>query len=756
MEEKSGGGVEKMEKGQLTGQTQAGGGEMERGGKGGEGKTLWLLIGVAYIFSLLFHLYTLHFLVGMEQFYWNGVPLSNNPDGYFFGAGSQKILYGLHQFNPRLANPWHYGLMVLGAGLVKFFPFLNLDQLMLYLPPIISSLVVIPIILIGRLYGRIEWGFLASLVASIGWSYYNRTLLGYYDTDMFSAMLPMFILYFLLKGLREENLSAFFAGGVTIALYPYFYDQGYSIIYAIGLITILYLFLKYRFQNPFVYQVIIYLALGMLGGVPWWIKVGLLLLFHYGVMGSSLRERIDQIGVKSWGIIAFALLLLSLYTGNMVGVILHKVLGYTSTEIGVKGLKFLNVNETVREASQIPLWLVFNRIIGSSIGIIFAILGYILLVWRWREFIIALPLWGIGFFSIVGGLRFTVYAVPIAGLSGVYFFLWLGEKLFSRPQSRLVTGLAGTLLLLLPNITHIIGCCEKNPKLINGMMKIYPLPDVPYFSEPLFTNKEIGVLHKISQISSPKDYGITWWDYGYYIWYYSNINTLIDGGKHNEDNYIVSKILLTHNPYLTANLSRLAVETYIKSGYKKVTDTLFYKNGKPIDVEAFLEKVGSPDYTPPKKSVDVYLIFPEKMTNIYSAISMFSDRNLKSGESFAGGRTLIPVPLRELPTGEIIVGGNGLVDLKNGQLLLVNPKGEVVKRVPLKRVAILGKEPQIAQYPHSGLNLLLSGTLRRGWLMDDYYYLSQGVQMGLLKKYDPNLFELVIDNPRMRVYKLKR
>ena len=56
------------------------------------------------------------------------------------------------------------------------------------MPAIISSLVVIPIILIARLYNQTLWGFFAALLGSIAWSYYNRTMAGYYDTDMFSAI----------------------------------------------------------------------------------------------------------------------------------------------------------------------------------------------------------------------------------------------------------------------------------------------------------------------------------------------------------------------------------------------------------------------------------------------------------------------------------------------------------------------------------------------------------------------------------------
>jgi hypothetical protein len=35
-------------------------------------------------------------------------------------------------------------------------------------------------------------------------------------------------------------------------------------------------------------------------------------------------------------------------------------------------------------------------------------------------FLVALPLIGIGIFSLWGGLRFTIYAVPVAAISAIY------------------------------------------------------------------------------------------------------------------------------------------------------------------------------------------------------------------------------------------------------------------------------------------------------------------------------------------------
>ena len=70
--------------------------------------------------------------------------------------------------------------------LIKFFPDLSIEKLFLWLPVYLAGLVCVPIILIGNLYRCVPWGFGAACLAGIAHSYYNRTLAGYYDTDIFA------------------------------------------------------------------------------------------------------------------------------------------------------------------------------------------------------------------------------------------------------------------------------------------------------------------------------------------------------------------------------------------------------------------------------------------------------------------------------------------------------------------------------------------------------------------------------------------
>ena len=696
---------------------------------------------LAYIFVFAFHLYWVYWAHNISEFYWHGQLMINNVDGYYFGSGAQRILDGLHLDNPRLDGIWHYGLAVVTAYASKFFH-ISIDSVMLYMSAIISSLVVIPIVLIGKLYKNIDWGFLAALIGGIGWSYYNRTLAGYYDTDMFSASLPMFILYFLLKAIKDKSILYTLIAGITVILYPWLYDQGLSIVYGMGIMAFIYM-VVFHFKDEFTYKFIIVFAVSLLTIDPI-IRIALLAVLYFLFKNKEFN-------LKDLQIVSIISVLVFFYTGNVFGIILNKVFSYSTSTTSYDTLKFLNVNRTVSEASHIPWNIVFDRIMGSSLGLVIAVFGYILLVKKYKEFIIALPLWGIGFFAFVGGLRFTVYAVPIAAISGIYFFIWIINKLKKdNIKQKVLILVGGTLFLIAPNITHIVGCCEKS-ELLSSIKKIYPLSSYPYLTPTTFKKSEVKVLDELRKKSNDKDYVITWWDYGYPIWYYADVNTLIDGGKHNEDNYIVSKILTTQNPYLAANLSKLAIKTYVDTK-KTVATQLFLKDKKAIDVDNFLDKVGSKEYKSPTLNRDVFVMFPYRMFNILPTVQAFSNRNINTGavyknHFFYKGRVAkrgkylfvknIPIDLSKA----IIKLGRNNVPIKEFDFVAYDRKGKL--EVKQQRVR------------ENGLNVIILKSYGEAIIVDDFYYNSSFIQMFVFEHYNHQLFEPVVLNPLMKVYKVK-
>jgi len=690
---------------------------------------------LAYVFSFLIRMIWVWQFKDNPDFYWNGQLMINTNDGYFFASGAQKELFGLHADNPRVFGMWDYGVIFFTTLFAKVTPF-SLETIILYMPAVISSLVVVPIILTARLYGKVWWGFFAALLGSIAWSYYNRTMTGYYDTDMFSAMAPMFILYFLIKSTIDFNLRSALYAAIAIIIYPFLYDQGQAIVYAMGMIYGAYMVWYHRHEKTtYASLLLVFLALlplKKLGfDIPWNFGIELLII---GTTYWWLKRNTEKIQERTLLIASGVVFLLFLLMGNVFGLIWNKIASYVITGTSSEGLHFYAVNQTVREAGHIPFSTFANRISGSQIGVVLSLIGYIVLVIKHRAFILALPLVGIGVFALWGGLRFTVYAVPIAAMSAVYLFYVIGDFLKDK-RAKYAFVMLATTAMIYPNITHIIA---------------YKVPTV-------LNKAEVEDLVKLDQMAKDKDYTLAWWDYGYPIWYYSDTNTLIDGGKHNNDNFIISKIMQATSPELAVNLSRLAVETYVDSNYTVVADTLF-KNGTKdqIDPDSLLEELEDSHYQLPQKTRDIYLYLPYRMLNIFPTVAVFGNLDLMTGKA---ERKIMFYPTRATNNQNgILQFSNGIIfDTKKGKLLFGKQQMSV-KYFIVTQLTKNGKvQVQAQPYDEEGHTVVVyMKSYGQFVVMDSETFKSTYVQMFMLGNYDKNLFELVVSSPYSRIYKLKR
>ncbi len=701
---------------------------------------LLLLMLLAYLFSMGVRMYwPLHFS-DMESMKYAGELMINTNDGYFFATGAKDILENVVAQDAQRASAFSVspGLVLLSAYATKFTPF-SLDTVILYLPGIVASLIVIPIILTGRLMGHTFLGFLAALLGSIAWSYYNRTMVGYYDSDMFSVFLQFSIFYTFLHVAYKKDMLSVVVAALFVFAYPYFYPQGMTIVYAMFILLAIYLILEYKglikteetktFKEGAIslYGSVILLSIPLMLTLPIWLRGILFILVLIVLFRVSLKEKYLMYG-------ALAFFIGFLFFGNVFAVILSKVLVYADREGVDEGLHFYQVVQTVREAGAIPMSTIANRISGSSIGLFLSLIGYVLLVIRHKPFIIALPLIGIGLFAYIGGLRFTVYAVPVAAISVVYLF-WMLSTFIKEKKLQYIFVAGVTAMMIYPNITHIID---------------YKVPTV-------LNKTEVQDLETLKKISTPNDYTLTWWDYGYPIWYYSNTNTLIDGGKHQNDNFIVSKIMQSTSPTFVANLSRVAVETYVDSNYSIVADQLFKsKDGKQLDPNMVLNNLEDEKYILPEKTRDVYLYMPYRMMRIFPTVAIFGNRDLTTGEQ---ERKISFFPTNAVGNKNGIVSlANGIIfDAQNGEITLGQQKKKIKHFVVTENTED-GKVKVHKQLHHIGGEYVVVYMKSYGQflVMDEETYKSMYIQMFVLQQYDKNLFELVVSSGYSKIYKLKK
>ena len=348
-----------------------------------------------------------------------GVALPNTHDSFYFGSILQKGHLGLHQDNHLIPSVMKNGMITyLPYLLLEAFPSLDIEQLLLWLPVYVAGFVCIPIVLIGRLYGSSLWGFFAACLAGITHSYYNRTLAGYYDTDMFSITIPAFSLYFLVSACRRNSIHYALFAALSLYLYNFFYSSGQAITasLAVGFVSYRILLLLFDFlfvkgmkksetlaSTSSIFSFKSILMIGFATYAESWsgggsieysggrFLVGLLVLVSLWILFAGLNRCENRMKLK-WSIfdkkLPFVLpisilpalsLAMIVFVGIFGGVqekIFSKLQGYVSagegkssqtskTEKGYR-LHYLNVFSTVREASGIPPDVVRNRILADS------------------------------------------------------------------------------------------------------------------------------------------------------------------------------------------------------------------------------------------------------------------------------------------------------------------------------------------------------------------------------------------------------
>lgn len=687
------------------------------------------LISISYLFSILIRMIWVYQFGDTEMFYWNGQLMINTNDGYYFAEGARDILSS--NTNVNITSPVHEAISVTTAFLAKILPF-GFETIILYLPAFFGSLLVVPLILIGQLLKQPFVGFIAALIGSVAWSYYNRTMVGYYDTDMLNIVLPMMVLWSLLFAVSEHKNRYLGLIVIFLIISEWWYPKNVALNTAMVFMVLVYTVIHKR-DNLFFYKILLFSLIG-LTFAPVYLKVlitsGLFLLFHF-------KPEYDKKTV-------FPLLV-----GGVFFYLSSGAFGQISSSFNLyivnrlfadelPQLMFFDVINTVREAGSISFETFANRISGSIIGFILGTVGVIMLIIRYPMMMISFPMLAMGFMAYKAGLRFTVYALPIYAIGVAYVMTSSSEYLKryfddrSKQGAQYIFILVFLALLLYPNIDHIVN---------------YKVPTV-------FNKEEVKVLDRLKTVAGRDDYVVSWWDYGYPLRYYSDVNTLVDGGMHTgELNFPVSYALM-HNQISATNISRLDVE-YAAEGQSRQSIKHYMKDNGFTDPNDFLLAIDDNQFKLPEKSRDVFFYLPLRMLDILPTVAIFGTIDLTTGKRKSDPFFYHTSWFKE--DSEKIDFGRGVyLDKKTSML---NIGGQIV---PIQKFVTVGyKENQLATHEQglnaaSNISIVYMKDYNKMLILDEFYYNSTYIQLFVFENYDKELFEPVVFSPWAKVYKLKR
>ncbi len=703
------------------------------------------LIFLAFLFSFAVRFIWIYQFSDFDSFKLAGQFMINTNDGYYWAEGARDLLSGVHQkFD---LSPIDQAPAQLTYLLAKILP-VSFETLILYMPAFIGSLIVVPIILIAYNLAMVEVGFLAALLASIAVSYYNRTMIGYYDTDMLTIVLPTFLLWSLILALRTKEEKYLLITALEIIAYRWWYPQSYSLEFSYFGLIFVYACLFDR-KNLFNFKLLSIMLFAMMG-LPSLFRLA-------SVIGIYVVFKKLKVQKHVWYVLAIGILLffvtggLSPILGQLKGYVFKDAIEISSENLS---LHFFSVMQTVREAGQIPFSVFAERISGHTITFIASIVGCALLMWQYRVMLLGLPLLGLGFLALWGGLRFTIYAVPVCALGTSYLLFTCAQYITNAFTNQKVGSLVkssfvvlASLGVLYPNLLHVID---------------YRVPTV-------FTKAEVEELIQLKKIAGREDYIVSWWDYGYPIRYYSDVKTLIDGAKHNGDVNFPVSYMLTHDEESAARLARLEVE-YTEKAFIEAekNETKPSKEQSKIinntaqmtldygfhDANDFLAALQTP-LTLPAKTRDIYFYLPFRMMSIFPTVAQFSNIDLMNGNTIR--QPFFFQATRFQDSAKTLNFGSGIVLDKEKGMLKIGMDDVPVKHFIQTTYDANKKLVKNQQIIHQDgmVNIIYMQPYNTFLLLDTAMFNSSYIQLFVLENYDERFFEPIILEPYAKIYRLK-
>jgi dolichyl-diphosphooligosaccharide--protein glycosyltransferase/undecaprenyl-diphosphooligosaccharide--protein glycosyltransferase len=624
-------------------------------------------------------------------------------------------------------------------------------------------------ILLGRRLHLLLASFIASLIAAIGISYYSRTVLGYYDTDMFNIMFPMFLIWSISLALKTQEKKYLLLTGLEIVLYRWWYPSSYSLEFAFFGLVLLYV-LVYERKSLFHYQLLSVMLIGMMG-LPFLARfVGVLLLYFV-----AFRKEFEKFGLY----ILIGSAVVFFFAGG-INPIVNQLNGYIFQRDGTietGALHFFSVTQTIVEAQNIEIADIASRTSGSVFWFVVGIIGYGWLCFRQPVMLIMLPFLGLGVvISLWGGLRFAMYAIPITAFGTGFFIYRISEMIHTYAKNPKID-----------TIVSVIFVC------VATTFALKPLVDSAwnYRTGTVFVKDEVALIEDFGKNVSREDYVVTWWDYGYPIRYYADTKTLIDGAKHTGDVNFPASFILSHDQKSAANLARLDVEYTEKRaevekenanrGHNLSTSILKYTlslvgvqynddsdvNIPSNNIAWMMKDYGfknsndlvlslKTDMNLPQKTRDIYFYLPYRMLDIYSTIMRFSYLDLMSGKDTRTPFLLISRNFRD-NEGTLQLEQGFSVNKQQSLLVFPNQQTHPIKKLVRASYQEDGKlhlDTQNLRY--DGIYTLIHLPAYNTFLVvDDAMYNSVYIKLFYLEDYDHELFELVSSNPYGKFFKLK-
>lgn len=687
---------------------------------------------IAYLFGTIVRLILFYQATLIKGFWDSGLPVSIwTPDAGRYGFYAKSILSGIEY---PLSEDYLLGYLV--AGVSSLFH-IDIDWVMLLLPIFIAPLIAIPIVMIGSSIKQPTVGFLAAVISVSDTFYYFRSYLGYMDTDGINLFLVLLSIAFIIKSFYTHRLFYALLSASTLLLFSIWYHSSSIIILSIVLSTLGYVAI-FKHRDRASLELIFILGITILP----------IALLYKAILMISVALLLYILNLKTD--LSYKPYLISLVILVGVGVAfldpyhyIHRAMNYLSIspylqfESGGITYSYPNDLRNVAEVQGVDIWSAYAPLYISVIYVIVATVGYILLLLAYPILLTTLPLMVLGYTSSWAGMRFTMFAAATLALGAIYLLYLIRKVLRDRFGS----------------IRYIV----RSPYYITILIALLMIYNIFQFNSgaiinQYFYNTEKSLLEKFGREIDDEDTIISWWDYGWPLWYYtSHDNTLTDNGYHGgPDTNIVAKLLMSRDQNFTAHAASTLGYNRIRSKKSDHRFVLPYLL-EDQNYTTLLRSLKSNMYLKGNKRGENYILLHRDMLNFFAIIARDSQEDLMGhrAESYMYAWTPLMKPFSH--NYSLVEGYGFILDSMTGEVVDADEKRTKINTL---MITANNKREESFKFHNDSREYLIVDRGSFIW-MDERYYHSFFIQAMLFDVYDKNLFEKVVETGRIKIFRIK-
>jgi hypothetical protein len=647
-------------------------------------------------------------------------------DAYFWVAGAEGV--------NRVAEPMPMAILL--DVLSRAFP-IPLANLAFWVSVLLAALVAIPIVLWGDFLGAPYAAFSAATLASLAPAFYNRTRLGFYDSDWAALFFPLLISWLLAVWIqprlrvsqrpgagdaghkRNHGTSAFLVLLTAFAL-PWHNSVGLFLVTILSLGVVLVALLGVPGTRSGSFQLLLAMALAVAAG---WIGAAIALLLLWLTWRYPTRFH------HPWSarITVIALMILILYISVIqfqpylsiaLPTYLGSLFGSAESQSIDSYLVYPALSASVRETQVGDLLRTAEGIAFHPLVAAAGVLGYLLCLRKKPVAVYLLPLLILGFGSLRMGIRFTIFATPVVLMGLLVPLEWFTRKVSQK------RGWGNKW-----KTVAILGALSISALIATSNLRL-PV-------ETVLGKLHAQALRTLGRIAEPEGLIWTWWDYGYASQHFSGLETFADGGR-NSGEYLFSLgvVLGGWDPYRSAEFMRFAARQNHEPWKAWVTWSV-------QEMDAWLKGLGEAGSPPDLARAPQYLLVQWEGIPSLPWIQYYGSWDFETleGQRSRVSRVIMPREL-DLETGVFQFDGDQIL--------------------PVVTVDLLDEaNSQHYNYPENGggPHLLLNNETGEVLLLDEGAYRSTFIQFLILpadRLGDAIPFKLLIDEqPFVRMFELK-